>query len=143
MITPKARKLAEDYFSAEVAKQFKLEYHWTNIWSKRVYLSAEEQNVEVEKRLMEISSPIWEVVESILDCPEDLEKVEKYAYTYKFSFGKVLLTFHDGDFGGMDIYPRIYNTSEEIIIIVEAYRVARKWIDGQKQREILKGVFSE
>ncbi len=141
MITPKARKLAEDYFSEEVAKQFKLEYHWTNLWSKKVYLSAEEQNVEVEKRLVEISSPIWEVVEAILDCPEDLEKVDNFLY--KFSFGEVELKFHSVDFGGMDIYPRIYNTSEEIIIIVEAYRVARKWIGGEQQREILKGVFSE
>lgn len=141
MITPKARKLAEDYFSAEVAKQFKLEYHWTNLWSKKVYLSAEEQAAEVDKHLAAISSPIWEVAESILDCPEDLEKVDNFVY--KFSFGEVELKFHSEDFGGLGIYPKIYNTSEENIIIVEAYRVARKWIGGQQQREILKGVFSE
>ena len=58
MITPKARKLAEDYFSAEVAKQFKLEYHWTNLWSRKVHLTKEERAAEVEKHLSEISSPI-------------------------------------------------------------------------------------
>lgn len=141
MITPKARKLAEDYFSAEVAEQFKLEYHWTNLWSRKIHLTQEEQAVEVEKHLAEISSPIWEVVESILDCPEDLEKVDNY--TYKFSFGEVEVIFHSGDFGGIQIYPKIYNTSEEKVFITEAYIAARKWIDGQQQREILKGVFSE
>lgn len=141
MITPKARKLAEDYFSEEVAKQFKLEYHWANLWSKKIHLTQEEQSAEVDKHLAEISSPIWEVVESILDCPEDLEKVDNY--TYKFSFGEVELLFHSGDFGGIGIYPEIYNTTKENILLIEAYRVARKWIDGQKQREILKGVFSE
>ncbi len=141
MITPKARKLAEDYFSAEVSKQFKLEYHWTNLWSRERYLTQEEQAAEVGKHLAEISSPIWEVVESILDCPEDLEKVDNY--TYKFSFGEVELTFQSGDFGGRGIYPEIYNTTEEKTIMTEAYLVARKWIDEQQQREILKGVFSE
>ena len=141
MITPKARKLAEDYFSAEVSKQFKLEYHWTNHWSRKVHLTQEEQDVEGEKHLAAISSPIWEVVESILECPEDLEKVD--TYTYKFSFGEVELKFYSGDFGGIVIYPEIYNTAEEKVIMTEAYRVAREWIDGQQQREILKGVFSE
>jgi len=141
VITPKAHKLAEEYFSEEVSKQFKLEYHWTNLWSRERYLTREEQAAEVGKHLSAISSPIWEVVESILDCPEDLEKVDNY--TYKFSFGKVELTFHNVDFGGIGIYPEIYNTAEERTIMVEAYRVARKWIGGQQQREILKGVFSE
>ena len=141
MITPKARKLSEDYFYWKVLKQFKLEYHWTNLWSRRVDLTQEEQVAEVEKHLAAISSPIWEVVESILECPEDLEKVDNY--TYKFSFGGVELIFTSEDFGGIGIYPEIYNTVEEKIIMVEAYRVARKWIDGQKQREILKEVFSE
>ena len=80
-------------------------------------------------------------MESILDCPEDLEKVDNY--TYKFSFGEVDLIFHSGDFGGIQIYPKIYNTSEEKTIITESYIVVRKWVDGQQQREILKGVFSE
>ncbi len=141
MITPKARKLAEDYFYWEVSKQFKLEYHWTNLWSRKLSLNQEEQVSEVEKHLAAISSPVWEVVESILDCPEDLEKVDNY--TYKFSFGEVELTFHSVDFGGVGIYPEIYNTAEEKTIMTEAYRVARKWIDGQQQREILKEVFSE
>ncbi len=141
MITPKARKLAEDYFSAEVAEQFKLEYHWTNLWSRKVHLTQEEQDAEAGKHLAAISSPIWEVVESILDCPEDLEKVGNY--DYNFSFGEVVLKFTDIDFGGMYIYPEIYNTSEEKDIMTEAYRFARKWIGGGQQREILKGVFSE
>lgn len=141
MITPKARKLAEDYFSEEVAKHFKLEYHWTNLWSKKIHLTKEEQDAEVDKHLSEISSPIWEVVESILDCPEDLEKIGNYGY--KFSFGEVELKFIEGDFLGTNIFPVVYNTEEERLILTAACLEARKWVEGQQQREILKGVFSE
>ncbi len=141
MDTPKVYELAREIFSDKATS---LSHNITKYWGiykqKKPY-SYVEKDTWVTKQLLEVTSPIWEVVESILDCPEDLEVVNAWGFI-SFDFGKVVLRFGDTGFG-YGISPKIWNNNQEYTLLLEAFHKAKEYNSGVKQRALLKEMFED